>query len=252
MADPIHLFAYVLRLADDHLIIAQRLGEWCGHAPALEEDLALANIGLDLLGQARALYSYAGQIEGKGRTEDDLAFLRIEREYVNLLLLEQPNGDFAHTIARQFYYAAFMVPFWRALTRSRDETLAAIAAKAEKEVAYHLRHAAEWTVRLGDGTDESRTRMMTALDELAPYTGELFEMDEIATAMADAGIGCDAVRLRADWDKTIADVLARAGLEPTVPDWMQTGGRDGRHTEHLGHLLAELQYMQRAYPGMTW
>ena len=247
-----NLFTYLLRLADDHLIIAQRLGEWCGHAPTLEEDLALANIGLDLLGQARALYTYAGEIEGKGRSEDDLAFLRLEREYVNALLLEQPNGDFAHTIARQLYYAAFMAPHWRELKASRDTTIAAIAAKAEKEVAYHLRHAGEWTIRLGDGTEESRARMIAALEDFVVYTGELFEMDDVAKAMADAGVGCDVEALRSEWQATIAEIIEQAGLPNIEADWMQTGGRTGRHTEHLGHLLAELQYMQRTYPNMAW
>jgi len=246
-------FSYVLRLADDQLVLAQRLGEWCGHAPSLEEDLALANIALDLMGQARALYTRAGEIEGRGRDEDQLAFLRYEREYRNALLVEQPNRDFAWTIARQFYYAAFMEPFWREMTASADHTLAAVAAKAEKEVRYHLRHAAEWVIRLGDGTEESRARIEEALGELAIYTGELFEMDAVARAMADAGIGVDAAALKAEWDETVDRVMAEATLErPADPRWMQTGGRAGRHTEHLGHILAELQYMQRAYPGLTW
>jgi len=252
MADPKILFTYVLRLADDHLINAQRLGEWCGHAPTLEEDLSLANIGLDLLGQARALYTYAGEVESEGRTEDELAFLRPEREYLNVLLVEQPNGDFAHTIARQLFYATYMLPFWEAMRASRDETLAAIAAKAAKEVTYHLRHASEWTIRLGDGTDESRQRMITALDDLVSYTGELFETDNVTDAIVDASIGCDPAMLREAWDATIAEVLARAKLEMPSAPWMQAGGRGGRHTEHFGHLLSELQYMQRTYPDMVW
>lgn len=252
MADPKTVFTYVLRLADDHLINAQRLGEWCGHAPTLEEDLSLANIGLDLLGQARALYAYAGEIEGAGRTEDELAFLRREREYLNVLLVEQPNGDFAHTIARQLYYAAYMAPFWDAMSGSRDDTLAAIAAKAAKEVAYHLRHASEWTIRLGDGTEESRQRMISALDDLVAYTGEMFETDDVTSAMVDASIGCNPAALREVWEATIASVLARANLEVPPAKWMQSGGRSGRHTEHFGHLLSELQYMQRTYPEMAW
>lgn len=252
MTDKTQLFTYILRLADDQLILGQRLGEWCGHAPTLEEDLALANIGLDHIGQARALYTYAGEIEGRGRDEDQLAFLRYERDYVNALLLEQPNGDFAHTIARQLFYSAFMMAFWRALSRSADATLAGIAGKAVKEVDYHFRHSAEWTIRLGDGTEESHRRMAEALEALWPYSGELFEMDEIAEAMAEAGIGADAAALKDDWDSTVAEVLAEATLAVPQIKVMQSGGRAGRHTEHLGHILTELQYMQRAYPGLSW
>jgi len=252
MTDRDALFRYLLRLADDQLILGQRLGEWCGHAPTLEEDLALANIALDLLGQARSLYTYAGDIEGKGRDEDQLAFLRYEREYENALLVEQPNGDFAHTIARQFFHAAFMEPFWREMTKSSDATLAAIAAKAVKEVAYHLRHSAEWVIRLGDGTEESQARMIEALDALYIYTGELFEMDEVTQAVVDAGIGVDAAALKAEWDATVETILREATLDMPTAAWMQTGGRTGQHTEHLGHILSELQYMQRAYPGMSW
>ena len=245
-------FEYLLRLADDHLILGQRLGEWTGKAPTLEEDLALANIALDLIGQARALYTYAAEVEGKGRDEDQLAFLRYEREYRNVLIAEQPNGDFACTIVRQFFVAAFMKPFWEALQGSTDATLAAIAAKAFKEVSYHLRHTAEWVIRLGDGTDESHRRMVDALDDMAIYTGELFEMDAIATAMADQGVGVDAAALADEWHSTVDTVLAEATLQmPEVPH-MQSGGRKGIHTEHLGHILSELQYMQRTYPGMTW
>ena len=245
-------FEYLLRLADDHLILGQRLGEWTGKAPTLEEDLALANIALDLIGQARALYTYAAEVEGKGRDEDQLAFLRYEREYRNVLIAEQPNGDFACTIVRQFFVAAFMKPFWEALQNSSDATLAAIAAKAFKEVSYHLRHTAEWVIRLGDGTEESNGRMVDALDDMAIYTGELFEMDAVATAMAEQGVGIDAAALADEWHRTVDTVLAEATLQmPEVPH-MQTGGRKGVHTEHLGHMLSELQYMQRTYLGMTW
>lgn len=245
-------FQYVLRLADDQLILGQRLGEWCGHAPTLEEDLALANIGLDLLGQARSLFTYAGEVEGKGRGEDDLAFLRQEREYCNALLVEQPNGDFAVTIVRQFFHAAFMVPFWSHMTASGDETLAAIAAKSLKEVEYHLRHCSEWIIRLGDGTAESHARTQAALDELWGYAGELFEMDELATAMLDAGIAVDAAALKPAWDATVDAVLSRATLKRPEDGWAQSGGRQGLHSEHMGHILSELQYMQRAYPGLEW
>lgn len=246
------LFTYLLRLADDHLILSQRLGEWCGAAPTLEEDLALANIALDLIGQARALYAYAGEVEGKGRDEDQLAFLRYEMDYFNALITEQPNGDFAHTIVRQFFVSAFMVPFWREMEKSSDETLAAIAAKASKEVAYHLRHTAEWVIRLGDGTEESRERMVEALEDLAMYTGELFENDALTKAATESGFGVEPSTLHDEWTHTVETVLSEATLEmPQVPH-MQSGGRSGRHSEHLGHILSELQYMQRAYPGMSW
>ncbi len=245
-------FEYLIRLADDHLILGQRLGEWCGSGPTLEEDLALANTALDMIGQARALYSHAADVEGAGRDEDKLAFLRYEREYRNTLIAEQPNGDFACTIARQLFIAAFMKPFWREMQKSADATLAAIAAKALKEVTYHLRHASEWVIRLGDGTDESRRRMAEALDDMAIYTGELFEMDAVTTAMVEQGIGVDAAALKGEWQATVDAVLAEATLEMPKVNHMQTGGRDGIHTEHLGHILSELQYMQRAYPGLMW
>ena len=246
------LFDYALRLADDALLLGHRLSEWCGRAPTLEEDLALANIGLDLIGQARSLYAYAGEVEGTGRDEDRLAYLRQDREYRNLLLVELPNGDFACTIVRQLLYAAFMVPFWERLQASRDETLAAIAAKSLKEVLYHLRHAAEWVIRLGDGTEESRRRTEAALDELWPWTGELFEQDAAERALVEAGIAVDRVALRPAWDATVDEVLAEATLARPQDGWMQTGGRRGLHTEHLGYLLAELQHLQRSHPGASW
>ncbi|MDA4847710.1 1,2-phenylacetyl-CoA epoxidase subunit PaaC [Hoeflea poritis] len=252
MAKDNTLFTYLLRLADDHLILSQRLGEWTGRAPTLEEDLALTNIALDLIGQARSLYSYAGAVEGQGRDEDQLAFTRPERDYLNALIVEQPNGDFAHTIVRQFFIAAFMVPFWREMEKSDDEQLAAIAAKASKEVAYHLRHTAEWVVRLGDGTEESHQRMVEALEGLIIYTGELFENDAIAKAAIAGGYGVDTEALRDEWRQTVVQVLGEATLELPNAGYMQKGGRDGVHTEHLGHILSELQYMQRAYPGLTW
>ena len=246
------LFDYALRLADDALLLGHRLGEWCGRAPTLEEDLALANIGLDLIGQARQLYAYAGEVEGTGRDEDRLAYLRQDREYRNLLLVELPNGDFACTIVRQLLYAAFMVPFWERLQASRDETLAAIAAKSLKEVLYHLRHAAEWVIRLGDGTEESQRRTEAALDELWPWTGELFEQDAAERALVEAGIAVDRAALKPAWDATVDEVLAEATLARPQAGWMQTGGRRGLHTEHLGYLLAELQHLQRSHPGATW
>jgi ring-1,2-phenylacetyl-CoA epoxidase subunit PaaC len=209
-------------------------------------------MALDLIGQARSFYSYAGEIEGRERDEDALAYLRDAREFRNVLLVEQPNGDFALTIVRQLFYAAFAYPYFERLARSGDATLAAIAAKAEKEMAYHLRHAAEWTIRLGDGTDESHSRAQEAVDELIPYTGELFESDQIERMLIDAGVAVDPPTVRPLWNKTINEVLTDATLTCPVDGFMQTGGRSGRHSEHLGHLLAELQFLQRAYPGASW
>ncbi len=246
------LVLYVLRRADDALILGHRLSEWCGHAPMMEEDMALANMGLDLLGQARELYSYAAQVEGNGNDEDKFAYLRDVRQYRNLLLLEQPNGDFARTMVRQFFYAAFADLYWRAMMNSRDETLAAIAAKSEKESAYHVRHSSEWMVRLGDGTDESHRRAQAAIDDLWAFTGEMFNADESERGLIDAGIAVDPASLRPQWLATITGVLDEATLTAPKSDWMQQGGRDGRHSEHLGHLLSELQSMQRTFPGARW
>jgi len=246
------LVLYTLRRADDALILGHRLSEWCGHAPMLEEDMALANMGLDLLGQARELYSYAAKVEGKGNDEDKFAYLRDVRQYRNLLLLEQPNGDFARTMVRQFFYAAFADLYWRAMMRSSDTTLAAIAAKSEKEMAYHLRHSSEWIVRIGDGTEESHARAQTAIDDLWAYTGEMFAVDGSERALADVGIVVDPAGLRAAWLKTVTDVVREATLALPNSNWMQQGGRSGRHSEHLGHLLSELQSMQRTFPGATW
>src|SRR5436190_18601872 len=206
------LVLYALRRADDALILGHRLSEWCGHAPAMEEDMALANMGLDLLGQARELYAYAAKVEDKGNDEDKFAYLRDVRQYRNLLLLEQPNGDFARTIARQFFYAAFADPYWRAMMRSTDATLAAIAAKSEKESAYHLRHSSEWMVRLGDGTDESHRRAQTAIDDLWAYTGEMFRADESERGLIDAGIAVEPTKLYAQWLKTVSGVMNEATL----------------------------------------
>ena len=246
------LFTYTVRLADNALILGHRLSEWIGHAPLLEEELALGNIALDLIGEARALYTYAGEIEGQGRDEDALAYRRDAGGFRNVLLVEQPNGDFAVSIVRQFLYAAFMAPFWRALEKSRDATLAAIAAKAEKETAYHLRHSGEWLIRLGDGTAESHRRAQDALDELWPYTGELFETDAVDEALIAEGIAADPAPLQPEWESAVAAVLDEATLQRPTASWMQSGGRSGRHSEHLGHLLATMQFLQRAYPGATW
>lgn len=246
------LLRYTLRRADDALILGHRLSEWCGHGPTMEEDMALSNMALDLIGQARALYAYAAVLEGAGRDEDHYAYLRDVHDYGNLLLVEQPNGDFADTIVRQCLHAAFVDPYWRQLAASRDATLAAIAAKAEKESAYHLRHASEWVIRLGDGTAESHARAQRAVDALWPFTGEMFTADATERALAADGLVPDHEALRAGWRETVAGVLARATLTLPADGWMQKGGRDGRHSEHLGHLLSDLQYMQRSYPGEQW
>jgi len=246
------LMLYALRRADDALILGHRLSEWCGHAPALEEDMALANIALDLLGQARELYSYAAEVEGKGNDEDKFAYLRDVRQYRNLLLAEQPNGDFAHTLVRQFFYSAFADLYWRAMMQSRNPTLAAIAAKSEKESAYHLRHSSEWVIRLGDGTQESHRRAQAAIDDLWAFTGEMFESDEAERGLIDAAVAVDPATLKQQWLKTVTGIVAEATLVLPKSVWMQEGGRHGRHSEHLGHLLSELQSMQRTFPGVRW
>jgi ring-1,2-phenylacetyl-CoA epoxidase subunit PaaC len=246
------LVLYTLRRADDALILGHRLSEWCGHAPMLEEDMALANMGLDLLGQARELYSYAAKVEGRDNDEDKFAYLRDVRQYRNLLLVEQPNRDFALMMVRQFFYAAFADLYWRAMMQSRDATLAAIAAKSEKESAYHLRHSSEWMIRLGDGTEQSHHRTQMAIDDLWSFTGEMFAVDDSERGLIDAGIAVDPALLHAQWRKTISDVAQEATLALPVNDWMQKGGRSGRHSEHLGHLLSELQSLQRTFPGATW
>jgi len=246
------LVLYALRRGDDALILGHRLSEWCGHAPMMEEDMALANIGLDLIGQARELYSYAGVAEGAGRDEDAYAYLRDVRHYRNLLLVEQPNGDFARTMVRQLFYSAFADPYWRAMMGSTDETLAAIAAKSEKESAYHLRHASEWVIRLGDGTDESHRRAKAAVDDLWAFTGELFHRDDSDAALIDSGAIVDPETLRAEWTATVSSVLQAATLTAPASGWMQKGGRSGQHSEHLGHLLSELQTLQRSFPGASW
>src|SRR5215213_7376286 len=241
------LVLYALRRADDALILGHRLSEWCGHAPMLEEDMALANMALDLLGQARELYGYAAKIEGKGNDEDKFAYLRDVRQYRNLLLLEQPNGDFARTIVRQFFYAAFADLYWRAMMNSGDAMLAAIAAKSEKESAYHLRHSSEWIIRLGDGTAESQARAQAAIDHLWAFTGEMFEVDDSERGLIDSGIAVEPANLRPQWLKIISGIVSEATLVLPGSSWMQQGGRDGRHSEHLGHLLSELQSMQRTF-----
>lgn len=246
------LFEYLCRLGDDRLVLGHRLSQWCGHAPILEEDIALGNFALDLIGQASALLKLAGDVEGMGRDEDALAFLRDENQFRNAQLVELPIGDFAFTIVRQFLFDAFDVPLLDALTRSSSETLAGIAGKAVKEAKYHLRHSAEWVVRLGDGTDESHQRAQRALDELWPFAFELFEMDDVDRAMSAQGVAPEPATHRASWESTVREVLAKATL--TVPDTTRlvTGGRRGRHTEHLGHMLAEMQILPRSHPGAKW
>ncbi len=247
------LVEYLLRHGDDRLVLGHRLSEWCGHAPILEEDIALANIALDLIGQARQFLTYAGEVEGRGRSEDDLAYLRDAHGYRNLLLVELPNEDFARTIARQFLFDAFNVELMAGLAAgSRDERLAAIAAKAVKEVSYHARHSSEWMIRLGDGTEVSHGKIQAALDDLWMYTGEMFAMDEVDEALVAAGIGVDLAALKPSWDRRVDEVLGEATLRRPEDVWMQTGGKAGRHTEHLGYLLAEMQFLQRAYPGAKW
>jgi len=240
----------LLRRADDALILGHRTSEWAGHAPMLEEDLALSNIALDLIGQARLLYAEAGALTG--HTEDQLAYLRDAPGWRNALIMELPNGDFAFTIARLLLVSAFTDPFWRAACTSTHPGLAAIAAKAEKETTYHLRHAEEWLVRLGDGTAESHRRAQQALDELWPCTGELFTADAAEQNLIAAGTLPGPASLRPTWDATVNATLTRATLTRPPDGWMQSGGRTGRHTEHLGYLLAEMQFLQRAYPGATW
>lgn len=250
--NPPPLAIYALRLGDDSLILGQRLSEWCGHAPILEVDLSLANVALDLIGQATYLLNLAGEIEGAGRDSDALAFRRDALDFTNCLLVEQPNGDFAQTIARQFLFSTYQELLYGALRTSSDARLAAIAAKAAREVAYHARLAREWVVRLGDGTEESRARMIAGLEWMWRFTDELFEADAAETKLAAAGIAADKQSLRLLWEARIATTLADAALALPAPRRAIVGGRNGRHTEHLGHLLSEMQFLQRAYPGATW
>ncbi len=252
MANRKALFEFLLRLADDHLILGHRLSQWCGHAPMLEEDLSMPNMALDLIGQARNLYTYAGELEGNGRDEDALAYLRLEGEYKNLLLVEQPNGDFAHTMLKQFYFATFMELFWQEVVTSSDPVLAGIAGKASKEIAYHVRHTSEWIIRLGDGTEESHRRMQEAVTQLHRYTDEMFAMDEIVHAVIADRAVCDPSKLEARWQLQVEKVFRAAMLEVPQDYWPRFGGRSGQHGEEMGFLLADLQYMQRTYPGMTW
>jgi ring-1,2-phenylacetyl-CoA epoxidase subunit PaaC len=246
------LAVYAQRLGDDALILGQRLGEWCGHAPALEVDLSLANVALDLVGQATHFLGVAGAIENKGRDADALAFHRDVMDFSNCLLVEQPNGDFAKTIARQFLYSHYHELLLAGIAASKDERFSAIAAKAVKEVTYHCKLARDWVVRLGDGTEDSRARMIAGLDWMWRFADELFVMDDVDTAAIKAGVGVDKSALRVAWDARIDAVLADATLARPAARRGVIGGRAGRHSEHLGHLLSEMQFLQRAYPGATW
>lgn len=248
------LIHYLLYLGDNALVLSQCNSAWCGHGPVLEQDIAITNISLDLIGQARSFYQYAATLEGGDTTEDSLAYLRGEREYYNCLLLELPNGDWGHTILRQFFFSVFQQGLYEQLLHSKDATIAAIAEKSLKEVAYHVRWSSEWVIRLGDGTDESHARMEKALPALWSYTGEFFQPADYELTAAAAGIGADVAALQQSWWQRVQEVLAEATLQSPEQGkaWMQTGGKTGKHTEHMGFLLAEMQYLQRAYPGATW
>lgn len=265
-----------MRLADDALILGHRISEWCGHGPVLEQDIALTNTALDHIGRARSLYQYAAELynalpaaekssvftsvalqqalsAGKEVTEDDLAFLRDGWDFRNVLLVEHPNIDWAYTVARSFYFDAFYSLYFQQLAKSNDTALASIAEKSLKETTYHLRWSSEWVIRLGDGTEESHKRMAKAVAELWPYTGELFQADEVETAMLAQGTGVDVAALKGEWMEKVVTIFAAANLElPPTGAWMQHGGKEGRHTEQLGYILAEMQFMQRTYPGMGW
>ncbi|MDB4873714.1 MAG: Phenylacetate-CoA oxygenase subunit PaaI [Gemmatimonadetes bacterium] len=244
--------SYLLRLGDDRLVLGHRLSEWCGHGPILEEDIALANVALDLVGEATLLLKLAGETESAGRNEDALAYFRDSTEYRNALIAELPKGDFGFTIVRQFFFSVFSLLQMQALQRSSNAELAGIAAKAVKEAKYHVRHSAQWVVTLGDGTEESHARAQAAVDELWRYTGELFLTDAVEQEVASAGLGVDASTLAEPWHAQVEEILRRATLTVPPVSYMQRGGRDGRHTEHLGHMLSEMQIVARSHPGATW
>ncbi len=246
------LFEYLLRIADNALILGHRISEWCGHGPTLETDIGMTNIALDYIGHARNLYQYAVEIEGKNRTEDDLAYSRDTTAFKNLLLVEQPNEDFAYTIVRQFIFDSFNYHFFDALQSSSDERLVGIAKKSIKEIAYHYRWSAEWIIRLGDGTTESHKKIQEALDEMWMYSGECFNADAIDNQLLEAGIGVDLAAVKSKFDTRVSDILKQATLTLPTEEWMQEGGKQGNHTEHFGFILTELQWMQRAYPDMEW
>ncbi|APX99420.1 1,2-phenylacetyl-CoA epoxidase subunit PaaC [Lacinutrix venerupis] len=247
-----NLYNYILGIADNSLILGQRLGELTGHGPSLETDIACTNISLDLFGQVRSYYQYAAKIAGDKRTEDDIAMLRKEREYVNVLLVEQPNTNFAYTIARQFLFDVYHFLFLTQLEKSKDLTLSAIATKSIKEVSYHQRFSTDWLKRLGDGTEESKAKMQEAINDLWTYTDELFHQTKADKAMVAEGIGVDVTALKEAYYEKVDAVLSEATLETPESKWFQKGGKQGIHTEHLGYLLSDLQYMQRTYPNMEW
>ncbi len=247
-----NLYNYILRIADNSLILGHRLSEWCGHGPVLEQDMAMTNIALDLVGQARSLYALAAEVQNEGKTEDDLAFLRDVFDFKNLLLVEQPNGDFAYTVVRQFFFSAFQLPFYKELCHSKNEILRGVAEKAVKEVSYHLRWSSEWVIRLGDGTEESHRRIQKAVNDLWTYSGEAFMADDLDNWAVENGIGVDLNSIKPIFNKTIDDVLNEATLVKPAANFMQSGGKRGTHSEHLGFLLAEMQFLQRAYPNSKW
>lgn len=246
------LFNYTLRLGDTSLILAQRLSEWTGHGPFLEEDLALTNIALDIFGRAKALLEYAAKVEGKGRTEDDIAFFRNDREYFNALITEQPNGDYAKTIIKQALIDCFDLAFYTELAKSKDETLAGIAAKSIKEITYHKRHCFSWVNRFGNGTEESFNRLQKGLNEIWPFAGELFEMNEVDALLIKEGIAVDLSALKVNWEKEINQLLAKANLVAPENTYVQTGSRRGLHGEHLSYILAEMQSLPRMHPTAKW
>ena len=243
---------YTLRIADDCLVLSHRLAQWSSRAPTLEDDIALTNVALDLLGQARGLYARTAELDGTGRSEDDYAFMRGEREFVNCLLVEQENGDFATTIVRQLLCSTFQLAQWQALTTSTDAQVSAVAAKAVKETSYHRDHATDWTLRLGDGTDESHRRMESALAALWPFTAELFASDAVAREADALGVGPDPAALRPEWEGYVRRVLGDATLVVPESTWTPSGGRQGLHTESFGYMLAEMQHLHRSFPGVTW
>ncbi len=247
-----NLLAYTLYLADNALILGHRNSEWCGHGPILEQDIAISNIALDLIGQARNFYQYAARLAGEDVTEDTLAYLRDVIDYKNCLLVELPNGDWGQTILRQFFFSTYQYFLYLQLQGSKDAQMAAIAEKALKEVTYHLRWSSEWVIRLGDGTPESKARMLNALETCWEYTGELFIPAYYENKIRDEENGIDFTELKQNWDKKIQSVLEEATLPIPENIWMQSGGKVGKHTEHLGFILAEMQFLQRAYPGAEW
>ena len=246
------LFEYCLRIGDNALILGQRLSEWCGHGPILEEDIAMGNMSLDLIGQARGFLTYAGELEGKGRTEDQLAFHRDVRSFRNRILVEQPNGDFGNTMMRSFLFSTYAYLLYRSLVKCNDETISGLAEKSLKELTYHVRHTSQWIIRLGDGTDESHTRINEALIELWPYSNELFEEDEDDLFLQKEFNYPSIKNSRDEWDQLINEVFVKAKLSIPAKAYQSTGGIKGLHSEHLGHLLAEMQFLPRAYPDAKW